>query len=149
MKTVKLFSLTLVLLLLVGLAIRYGGGFKFSFRWLPGGVAPAAASSGLGDVGPVVKLEPFLVSGWRGDSLHTTTITFEVEVSDDQSRDAMKARNSQIRSAILGALADVNLDDMGDPADYRNLKLNVQEKIQALLPNHQVRHVFITQFLTY
>ena len=148
-KTVKVISLVLVLLLGAGLALRYGGGFKLSLPWLSGGAAATAEGSGLGEVGPIVKLDPFLVSDWRGDSLHTTTVTFEVEVSDEESKDAMKAYNSQIRSAILAALADARLSEVGDPAEYRHLKLEVQEKIQSLLPNQRVRRVFITQFLTY
>lgn len=76
------------------------------------------------------------------------TVTFEVEVSDNDGREAVQSRTSEIRSAILTVLADTHLDDIGDPADYDALKRKVQNRIQPLLPAHPIRRVLITEFLT-
>jgi flagellar basal body-associated protein FliL len=100
----------------------------------------------MGDVGPVVRFEPFLVS--EGDGQHYSTVTFEVEVSDNDGRDAIKLRTSAMRSAILTVLADTKLSDVGVPEDFEILKKKVQDRIQSVLPDYPVRRVLITQFLS-
>jgi flagellar basal body-associated protein FliL len=149
MKPFKVISLVLAVAVpVVGLlATRYGGGFKLSVPSSSEGSAPAE-DTGLGDVGPVVRLDPFVVSEWKGNGQHVSTVTFEVEVSDTSGRDAVKSRSSAIRSAILAVLADTNLSDVGDPEELAALKRKVQGRVQSLLPNHLVRRVLITEFLS-
>ena len=60
-----------------------------------------------GDVGPVVRLEPFLSTEWEENRERLNTVTFELEVNDEQGRDAVKSRTSEIRSEILKLLANV------------------------------------------
>jgi flagellar basal body-associated protein FliL len=132
----------------VGLLVaRCDGGFKLSVPSSAEGPAPAEGT-GLGDVGPVVRLDPFVVSEFEGNGEHVSTVTFELEVSDPSGRDAVKSRTSEIRSAILAVLADTKLSDLGDPQDFAALKKKVQSRVQSLLPNHLVRSVLITEFLS-
>jgi flagellar basal body-associated protein FliL len=146
-KALKVGSAILAVLGAGFLAFRYGGNFKWSVPWSSHG-AGTSEISGEGDVGPVVHFDPFLVTEWADNGEHVTTVTFEVEVSDDEGRDAVKARTSEIRSAILTVLADTHLDDIGDPADYDALKRKVLNRIQPFLPTHPIRRVLITEFLT-
>lgn len=142
------FKVASVILAVLGagfLGVRYGGSFKWSFPWISQG---AGTSGGPGDVGPVVHFDPFLVTEWGEKGQHVVTVTFEVEVSDNDGREAVQSRTSEIRSAILTVLADTHLDDIGDPADYDALKRKVQNRIQPLLPAHPIRRVLITEFLT-
>jgi flagellar basal body-associated protein FliL len=147
MKTVRLAGAILAVLVAGVLTFRYGGSFKWSVPWSSRG-AEMSGIAGAGDVGPVVHLDPFLVTEWGDNGQHLVTVTFEVEVSDNDGRDALKARTSEIRAAILTVLADTHLDDIGDPADYDALKRKVQNRIQPLLPAHPIRRVLITEFLT-
>jgi flagellar basal body-associated protein FliL len=141
MKTLQVASV-IVAVLVVGILLFRNGG---TFRWALPSSSPV---TGTGEVGPVVPLDPFLVTESGEDGPHLITVTFEVETSDDQGRDAVKARTSEIRSAILTELADTHLDDIGDPEDYEALKKKVQKRIQPLLPTHPIRRVLITEFLT-
>jgi len=75
-------------------------------------------------------------------------VTFELEVNDDQGRDALKSRTSEIRSEILKLLADVQLSTIEDADGYQALKAQVQNRIQPLVPNHTIRRVLITEFLS-
>jgi len=143
----KIISLVLALLVVGLLAARYGGGFKLSVPIASEGLSPAE-STGLGEVGPVVRLEPFVVSELEGNGEHVSTVTFEVEVSDTSGRDAVKSRTSEIRSVILSVLADTKLSDVGDQEDFAALKKKVQGRVQSLLPEHLVRRVLITEFLS-
>jgi flagellar basal body-associated protein FliL len=77
-----------------------------------------------------------------------TTVTFEFEVSDDKGRDAMKSRTSELRSAILTVLADEKLSEIGDAETLEALKARVRKRLQPLLPNHPIRRVLITEFLS-
>ena len=147
MRAFSIVGLSLLVLVAGILAFRYGGNFNWSMQWRPPdqGTAPAAE---LGDVGPVVPLEPFLVTEWEGEEQHWITVTFELEVEDALARDAVKARTSEIRSRILALLADTHLNAMGDASEYEMLKTKVHNRIQTLLPNHTIRRVLITEFLT-
>ena len=143
----KIISLVLALLVVGFLAAGYGGGFKLSVPSTPESPAPAEGT-GLGEVGPVVQFDPFVVSENEGDGQHVSTVTFEVEVTDTSGRNAVKSRLSEIRSAILTVLADSKQSDIGDPEDFAVLKEKVQARVQSLLPDHLVRRVLITEFLT-
>jgi flagellar basal body-associated protein FliL len=147
MKLLKTISLVLFAFVVGALAVRYGGSFRLSMPQQSKGPAPAEGG-GPDDVGPVVRFEPFLVSEWEGTEQHMSTVTFEVEVNDSHDRDALKSRTSEIRSAILTVLADTKLSDLGIPEDFDVLKKKVQGQIQNLLPDHTVRRVLITEFLT-
>jgi flagellar basal body-associated protein FliL len=147
MKSLMIISLVLVVLTVGALAVRYGGGFKLAAAPPPAGELPAEGQ-GLGDVGPVVKLDPFVVSSAESSEQHMSTVTFEVEVADAEARDAIKARSSAVRSAILNVLADTKLNDIGDPEDFAALKNKVQRRLQSVLPEHIVRRVLITEFLS-
>jgi flagellar basal body-associated protein FliL len=147
MKPVSIIGVVLALLAAGALAVRYGGDFRLS---TPSATAqPATAGGeGAGDVGPVVRLEPFVVSEVAGEGQHTSTVTFEVEVNDAGAQAALKSRTSEIRSAILTVLADTKLSDIGDPEGFATLKQSVQKRVQAILPEHAVRRVLITEFLS-
>ena len=143
----KVISLVLAVPVVGLLAARSGGGFKLSMPFSSEGPS-LAEGTGLGEVGPVVRLDPFVVSEWEGNEQHVSTVTFEVEVSDTSGRDAIKSRTSQIRSAILAVLADTQLSEVGDPEDFTALKKKVQGRVQSLLPDHLVRRVLMTEFLS-
>ncbi len=147
MTPIKVISLVLAVLVVGLLAARYGGGFKLSLPF-SSEVPASAEGTGLGEVGPVVRFEPFVVSDCEGNGQHVSTVTFEVEVSDTSGRDAVKSRLSGIRSAILSVLADTKLSDTGNPEGFASLKKKVQGRVQSLLPNHLVRRVLITEFLS-
>jgi len=147
MKFLKVVSVILAGLALCAVAVHYGGGFKLSTP-VPATGSVSAEGQGDGVIGPVVRLDPFVVSESEGDGQHMSTVTFEVEVSDADGRDALKSRISAIRSGILTVLADTKLSDVGDPEDFAKLKQKVQGSIQTLLPEHIVRRVLITEFLS-
>ena len=147
MKSLKIIAVLLALLAAVVLAVRYGGDFKLSTPYAT--ARPVGAEGTVpGDVGPVVRLEPFVVSEIAGQGEHTSTVTFEVEVSDARGQSVFKSRTSAIRSAILTVLADTKLSDIGDPEDLATLKRRVQQRVQSILPEHLVRRVLITEFLS-
>jgi len=146
MKFATVLSLVLAVLALGVLAVRYHQTFKLSAP--PSELPVPAQGEGQGDVGPVVKLEPFVLSESGDDGQHMNTVTFEVEVNDAQGRDLFKSRTSEIRSAILTVLADTKLSDVGDPEDFTNLKKRVQDRVQSILPGETIRRVLITEFLS-
>jgi flagellar basal body-associated protein FliL len=147
MKPFKVIGLVLAVPVLGLLAARFGGSFKVSVP--PSAEVPAQAEgTGLGDVGPVVQFEPFVVSDWEGTGSHVNTVTFEVEASDNAGRDALRSHTSEIRSAILTVLADTKLSEIGAPEDFAALKTKVQGRVQSLLPDHSIRRVLITEFLS-
>lgn len=146
MRTIGIISASLVVLAVGLWVFRHGREFKWQVRWrsLAQGLAGAPGPE---DVGPVVRLDPFLVTEWEGDRQRYVTVTFELEVDDDQGRQAVTARTSKIRSEILALLADLRLSDMGDATEYEALKTQVQKRIQPLAPMHPIRRVLITEFL--
>jgi flagellar basal body-associated protein FliL len=147
MKFLTFISVCLAIAALGVLTARYGGGFRLSAA-PPSPLPVPTEGQGLGDVGPVVRFEPFVMSEVNNDGQHMNTVTFEVEVSDAQGRDILKSRTSEIRSAILTILADTKLSDIGVPEDFTNLKKKVQSRIEEIVPDQVVRRVLITEFLS-
>jgi flagellar basal body-associated protein FliL len=145
MRALSVVFLVLTVLVAGVLAVRYGGGFRLSMP--PAPAPPKPEATGFGDVGPVVRFEPVVISEADGDNRHMSTVTFEVEVTDAAGRDAVKARTSQVRSEILTLLADTKLNDIGDPEGLAILKKRVQDRVQSVLPDHVIRRVLITEFL--
>ena len=147
MRVFRLVSVSLLVLTVGLLLFRYGGNFKWSMPWSAQNQG-LAGKTGPGDVGPVVRLDPFLFTEWEDDRERLNTVTFELEVDDDQGRDALKSRTSEIRSEILKLLADVQLSTIEDADGYQALKAQVRNRIQPLVPSHTIRRVLITEFLS-
>ena len=147
MRVFRIVSISLIVLTVGLLVLRYGGGFEWSLPWFSQAQG-LAGKAGPGDVGPVVRLEPFLFTEWEENRERLNTVTFELEVNDEQGRDAVKSRTSEIRSEILKLLADVQLSTIEDAEGYAELKAQVQKRIQPLVPSHPIRRVLITEFLS-
>ena len=148
MKSLTVIGLVLVLLAAGVVMVRYGRGFRLAAPPPSMGPAPEEGQ-GLGDVGPVVQLEPFVVSELEGNGQRVSTVTFEVEVNDTAGRDLVRSRTSEVRSAILALLADTRLTEIGDPGDLAYLKKKVQGRVESVLPEHVVRRLLITEFLSF
>ena len=147
MRVLTIVSVCLVVLAVGLLLFGYGGNFKWS---LPGSSqAPGLSEKpGLGDVGPVVRLDPFVFTELDDNRERVNTVTFELEVNDEQGRDALKSRTSEIRSEVLKVLADVQWSTADDAEGYAALKAQVQARLQPLMPSHPIRRVLITEFLS-
>jgi len=148
MRVFKIIGVSLVVFA-VGLLLFLLSGrtFQWSLPWF----SPAeglSEKSGPGDVGPVVKLEPFVFTEWEDNRERVNTVTFELELNDDDGRDALKSRTSVVRSEILKVLADIQLSSVEDAEGYEALKAQVQARLQPLLPSHPIRRVLITEFLS-
>jgi len=147
MRIFRIASVSLVVLVLGLLLLRYGGNFKWSMPW-------SLQAQGLGgapgpsEVGPIVQLDPFVVTDSEDERGRLNTVTFELEVNDEQGRNAVKARASEIRSEILALLADLQLSTIEDASDYESLKAQVQKRIQPIVSGHPIRRVLITEFLS-
>jgi len=147
MRVFRIVSVGLIAFMVGFLLLRYGGNFEWSMPLF----SPSKGQTGKpgpGDVGPVVRLDPFLSTEWDDNRQRFNTVTFELEVSDEQGRAALKSRMSEIRSEILKLLADVQLSEIGDTEGYETLKARVQELVQPLVPGHPIRRVLITEFLS-
>jgi flagellar basal body-associated protein FliL len=147
MRVFGIVSVSLLVLTVWFLLFRYGENFKWSMPWFSQAQG-LARKPGPGDVGPVVRLDPFLFTEWEDNRERLNTVTFELEVNDDQGRDALKSRTSEIRSEILKLLADVQLSTIEDADGYQALKAQVQKRVQPLVPSHPIRRVLITEFLS-
>jgi flagellar basal body-associated protein FliL len=147
MRVFRIAGVSLVVLGLGLLLFRYGGSFKWSNPWSLQAQGQERVP-GPGEVGPVVQLDPFVVADSGDEQGRLNTVTFELEVNDEQGRDAVKARTSEIRSEILALLADLQLSTIEDASDYEALKAQVQKRIQPLVSSHPIRRVLITEFLS-
>jgi flagellar basal body-associated protein FliL len=147
MRVFRIVSVSLLVLTVGLLLFRHGGNYKWSMPWFSQAQG-LTGKAGPDDVGPVVRLDPFLFTEWDDDRERLNTVTFELEVNDDQGRDALKSRTSEIRSEILKLLADVQLSTIEDVEGYEALKAQVQQRIQPLVPSHPIRRVLITEFLS-
>jgi len=148
MRTFRIVGVSLVVLA-VGLLllVLYAGKDPWSLPWFSRAQG-GSVNAGPGDVGPVVKLDPFVFTEWSDNRERVNTVTFELEVTDDEGRDALKSRTSEVRAEVLKLLADIQLSTVEDAEGYEALKAQVQARLQPLMPSHPIRRVLITEFLS-
>ena len=106
MRIFRLISVSLVLFTVGLLVLWYGAGFKWQMPWrsLAQGRAGAA---GPAEVGPVVRREPFLVTEWDGERERYVTVTFELEVTDDEGRLSVSLQAPAVAVSLIKQLVQV------------------------------------------
>lgn len=98
-------------------------------------------------VGPVVKLEPFVVNlnEKRGNRYLKATIQLEME--SEGVEEEVKKREPQVRDVILALLTSKSAQELQALEGKFRLREELQARINALLVNGKVRRVYFTDFV--
>ena len=105
---------------------------------------PAGKPSG---VGPTVALENFVVQLRAVEAEKYAHITIEIELSDEKDKEVVSNYMPRIRDNIIGYLADRTADEMRGSEGMGNVKAQVLQRLQEVVPGRRVRSVYVTSFI--
>jgi flagellar FliL protein len=98
-------------------------------------------------VGPMFKLDPFVVNlnEPRGNRYLKTTIQLEMENESLQSE--LERRQAQMRDIILALLTSKTTDELKALEGKFRLREELLSRLNALLVNGSIRRVYFTEFV--
>ncbi len=140
-----------VLVFFLGLA---GGGY---FVWSKY-VAPAIGLSGetskavkkaepKDEIGTMFPMETFIVNLADSSGKRFLKTTMELELSDEELAEEIKARLPQIKDSILLLLSDKNFDDIYKVHGKIKLREEIVIRINTFLKHGTIRNVYFTEFV--
>ncbi len=92
----------------------------------PGKAAPGA--------GPTVRLADFVVHLRNPEADRYARISFEIEVGNDKDKEAVTARQAQVRDAFIAYLSDRTVEELRGSARARRIKAALMKEAIELAP---------------
>lgn len=138
----------------VSLALVSGGGYfgykKFVAKGEPEAaatVAEKAKAAKTDGLGPLFKLETFIVNLSGDSGSRYLKITMQFETAGNGLVDELNMRTPQIRDLILTLLSSRSYEDVSSTAGKFALKEEVASRVNEVLTSGEVRQVYFTEFV--
>lgn len=98
-------------------------------------------------LGPILRLDNFIVQVRTTEGDRYAHLTIEVEVRNELDKKAFETRMPRIRDAVIGYLSDRTEDDLRGSEGLAQLKEALAKKMDELVPGRRTRGLFITEFI--
>ncbi len=98
-------------------------------------------------LGPMIDLEDFVVNILDGEQMHYLKAAITVEARNVETKEEVKKRNPQIRDSIILLMGNKKYDELRDLQGKLQLRAELQNKINSLLPKGKVENVYFTEFV--
>ena len=150
---VKKKPLKKIIILVVLLLILGGGGFAGWKFFLAKKTVPtsdaAAAVEEEKSIAPGImhEMDPFIVNLLDQGGKRYLKTQFEIEAENEDVKEELKNRNSQIRDTILLLLTSKSYSEIGVPAGKVQLRTELIEQINSVLRNGTIRTLYFTEFV--
>jgi flagellar FliL protein len=109
--------------------------------------ASAESSGDGGSLGPLIKLNNFVVNVTDGERTRYLKAGITLEGVNSQTKREIKQRKPQIRDAVLSHASNKNFRELRDLQGKQQLQAEIQHKINSILQRGKVRRVFFTEFV--
>jgi flagellar FliL protein len=149
----KLFIIigAVVLVLLIG----GGGGAWYFLKNKPsaedekaaGKQVPVPALGQNAQIGPMVNIEEFIVNIISGDAAHYVKASITVELNNENVKAEVEQRMPQMRDAILLLIGNKTYEELQDLQGKKQLKAELQNRINSFLTTGQVISIYFTNFV--
>jgi flagellar protein FliL len=142
----------------VFLMILAGGGFGAWFYFkdrpaasngekVPGQQVPVPALGQQSQIGPMVNIDEFIVNIISGDAAHYVKASITVELTNEEVKTEVEQRMPQMRDAILLLISNKTYEELQDLQGKKQLKAELQNKINSFLRTGQVVSIYFTNFV--
>ena len=74
-------------------------------------------------------------------------ISFELELKNDRDVDVVRARQAQIRDAIISYLSDRTYEELRGSSGLQRIKAALTKKVNQIVKSERVRALYITDFV--
>ncbi len=146
------------LLMLIGgvvlLVVLAGGGTYYLLsrqpspeQLDPGLTVPVPMVTPQMDIGPTVDIAEFVVNIISDQNSNYVKMAMTIELTNSQAKDEMTRRMPQVRDAILLLVSNKTFEELRDLQGKKQLKAELQSKINALMQSGQVKDIFFTDFV--
>jgi flagellar FliL protein len=98
-------------------------------------------------VGPMVKVDEFIVNIISGDSPHYVKTAFALELTNLNAVTEVEQRMPQIRDAVLLLIGNKTYEELQDMQGKKQLKAELQSRINSFLQTGQVQSIYFTNFV--
>jgi flagellar FliL protein len=109
--------------------------------------APRAPSAPPGAVGPVVALEPFVVNLADEDEDRYLKVTIGLEVRDKEVAEASETRTARVKDVLISLFSSKTYDQVRDIKGKIRLRQEIIVRINEILGESAVKHVYFTEFI--
>ncbi len=98
-------------------------------------------------LGPLVEMDEFVVNIDDGDRTRFLKTGITLEVRDSRSREEIEHRMPQIRDTVLSRASSKSYREVRDMQGKKQLRMEIQQEINSILSQGEVRQVFFTEFV--
>ncbi len=148
----------LIIIIAAALIILIGGGAAAYFLFLkapPPEEEPANEQVAMispeeidpSVIGPMVNIDEFIVNIISEDGAHFVKTAMTLELTNEIVLGEANQRMPQIRDAIILLLGNKTFEELQDIHGKKQIKAEIESKINSFLTTGQVRNVFLTDFV--
>lgn len=98
-------------------------------------------------IGPMLKIEEFIVNIISEENNHYVKAAITLELSNEIVLEEATARTPQIRDAILLLVGNKTFEELSDLQGKKQLKAELTSKINGFLQSGKVRAMYFTDFV--
>ncbi len=138
------------------LVLLLGGGFGAWYMMkatpapeppTPGELVPVPALGQQSQIGPMVNIDEFIVNIISGDAAHYVKASITVELTNEAVQAEVQQRMPQMRDAILMLIGNKTFEELQDLQGKKQLKAELQSRINTFLQTGKVTSVYFTNFV--
>jgi flagellar FliL protein len=153
----------MVIILLAGMLVLGLGGAFVMFKMMSGGHASEDAKSetasdkGHGDSGKaghggaapgaIAELDPFIVNLADSPEIRYLKVSIKLEVDGSETVEEIKNRTPQIRDSVLVLLTSKDSASIRTPQGKSQLRDEVTQRVNGILPRRSVKSAYFTDFV--
>lgn len=148
-KLIIIIAAAVVLLLLIG-----GAAFFFlkpapaeEEEVDPGLDVPVPEITQSTEIGPMIKIEEFIVNIISEEDRHYVKASLTLELNKEEAVDETNRRMPQIRDAILLLVGNKTYEELQDLQGKKQLKAELLSKINSFLQTGKVKAIYFTDFV--
>ena len=99
------------------------------------------------DVGPMVKIDEFIVNIISEEGSHYVKTSMSIEMSNAAVVEETTTRMPQIRDAVLLLIGNKTFEELQDLQGKKQLKAEITTKINSFLQTGQIKSIYFTDFV--
>ena len=99
------------------------------------------------EIGPMVKIEEFIVNIISEDGRHYVKAALTIELYKEEALEETTKRMPQIRDAILLLVGNKTFEELHDLQGKKQLKAELVSKINSFLRTGKVKAIYFTDFV--
>lgn len=99
------------------------------------------------EIGPMVEIKEFIVNIISEDGSHYVKASLTLELNKQEAVEETNKRMPQIRDAILLLVGNKTFEELQDLQGKKQLKAELQSKINSFLQHGKVRAIYFTDFV--